>query len=487
MRLLFELPYPGYLRVYGSTVRLLAERGHTVLLSYDLPAKRRDPAAAQVESLAGVELVPPLPTADRRLAGLVGDVRLAADYLRFLDSGFGASPYLRRRLDKYLRGPSRALTRAPARVPFAAALARALVAAERLVPSPANVERALSALAPDAVVVTPLITRGPSGVRQTDTIKAARGIGVPVALAVASWDHLTTKGLVKETPDRIFVWNEIQRREAVELHRLPGDRVVSTGAQLFDGWFERRPSTARATFLGELGLDPGQPSLLFVGSSPNIAPAREEIAFVRRWLGALRGHGGQAGDAGVLVRPHPGNMAAWAEVDLSGLGAAVAPRTRPGIPMDETDEALYFDSIHHAAAIVGINTSAMIESLVQRRPVLTVRDPAFAETQEGTRHFRYLLPASGGAVRAADSLEEHLEQLDETLADPEALRARIEGFVESFLRPRGLDRRATPILADEIEALLQPSATTGDRPGGMTIDADGEARVRRDLPGAASD
>jgi hypothetical protein len=456
VRLLFQLPYPGYLRVYGSTVRLLAERGHTVLLAYDAPGKRRDPAAADVEATPGIEIVAALPPARRRLDSTVAGIRLSADYLRYLDRSLGASPYLRRRLDKFMQGPARVLTRAPAALPLAARLGRLLVAAERLVPSPANVEAAIAALAPDAVVVTPLIARGPSGVRQTDTVKAARALGIPVGVAVASWDHLTTKGIVKAVPDRVFVWNETQRREAVELHGLPSNRVVATGAQLFDSWFERSPTADRAAFLAGHGLDPASAAVLFVGSSPNIAPAAKEVAFVRRWLEALRASSDASlRDVGVLVRPHPGNIADWAEIDLSAQGAAIAPRVRPGIPMGPDDEALYFDSIHHAAAVVGINTSAMIESFVQRRPVLTIRDPAFHQTQQDSQHFRYLLPAAGGALQAADSLDEHLTQLAGALADPGRSRERIDRFVESFLRPHGLERSATPILAAAIEALAE--------------------------------
>ena len=39
---------------------------------------------------------------------------------------------------------------------------------------------------------------------------------------------------------------------------------------------------------------------------------------------------------------------------------------------EEADEALYDDSIHHAAAVVGVNTSAIRSSFIQRRQVLTI-------------------------------------------------------------------------------------------------------------------
>ena len=208
MRVLFQLPYPGYLRIYGSTVALLAERGHTVLLSYDQPDKRRDPTAALLEANEHVELVAPMPAARRRGERSIEQFRLATDYVRYLEPAFAGSPNLRRRLDSHLTGAPRILTRAPSNLRLARPAVRALVSLERLIPSDPAVERAIAAHAPDAVVVTPLIGRAARGVRQTDTVKAARKLRIPVGLAVASWDHLTTKGLIKAPPDRTFVWND---------------------------------------------------------------------------------------------------------------------------------------------------------------------------------------------------------------------------------------------------------------------------------------
>src|SRR5437867_12155924 len=118
MRILVQMPFPGYLRMYGSTVRLLADRGHRVLLSYDRPERRRDPAATAAEAHDGIELVPPLPPSAPRYGNAVAQLRVAADYLRYLDRRFEGSPYLRRRLNKYLRGPLRLLAHAPNGLPF---------------------------------------------------------------------------------------------------------------------------------------------------------------------------------------------------------------------------------------------------------------------------------------------------------------------------------------------------------------------------------
>ena len=43
--------------------------------------------------------------------------------------------------------------------------------------------------------------------------------------------------------------------------------------------------------------------------------------------------------------------------------------------------------------------------------------------------------------------EGHVRQLAERLTDPEAARAETQRFVASFVRPHGMDRPATPIVA----------------------------------------
>jgi hypothetical protein len=263
---------------------------------------------------------------------------------------------------------------------------------------------------------------------------------------VASWDNLTGKGLIRVVPDRVLVWNDVQVEEAVSMHGIPRERVVTTGAPKFDEWFERRPSSDRAAFLERVGLADG-PYVLYACSSAFIAP--DEVAFVERWLGALRE---RVGGVGVLVRPHPQNAGQWDGADLSRFGnVAVWP---PGGAQPDAGDARagFFDSLWHSAAVVGINTSALIEAAILGKSVLTPRAPEFAGTQEGTLHFRYVTAENGGFVHVGD-LDAHLDALADVLARGDEHAAQTRRFVESFVRPHGLDRPAAPIMADAIEAV----------------------------------
>ncbi len=51
--------------------------------------------------------------------------------------------------------------------------------------------------------------------------KAACALKIPLVVAIASWDNLTTKGTFQIVPDLVCVWNQGIADEAVNLHHIP--------------------------------------------------------------------------------------------------------------------------------------------------------------------------------------------------------------------------------------------------------------------------
>ena len=78
-----------------------------------------------------------------------------------------------------------------------------------LPPSPA-IERFLDEQRPDLVIITPLV--GVVASSQLDLLRSVRARGVPAAVCVWSWDHLSSKAIIRDVPDRLFVWNDVQKR-----------------------------------------------------------------------------------------------------------------------------------------------------------------------------------------------------------------------------------------------------------------------------------
>jgi len=444
------MTHPGFTRNFASTMALLAERGHRIHLGFDGPPQVGKPSAVDALEARYPSITHgPAPDRDDAWSPLAGAIRATRSYLRYLHPRYRAASRLRERAVVWPLGP---LLNAVADSPLGgqrglSLLDTVLRGLERVVPSSPDIERFIRGHTPDAVLLSPMVDLNTP---QPDQLKSARALGIPTAVCVASWDNLTNKGLIQIEPDLVTVWNEQQRREAAEMHGISPDRVAATGAQVFDEWFVRRPATTRAEFCARIGLPPDRPFVLYTCSSLWIAP--HEVPFVRRWLLALRSGPEPLASAGVLVRPHPQNAAQWQTVGLDDQGPAIVWPRNPAEQVDDQSKADFFDSLFHSAAVVGINTSALIEAGIIGRPVFTVLDDEFRTSQDGTLHFRYLIEVSGGLLKVAADLPEHVRQLHAALVRPDHA-ASARAFLESFVRPHGIERPATPILADAIEAL----------------------------------
>jgi hypothetical protein len=336
---------------------------------------------------------------------------------------------------------------------------------EQAIPASRRIDRYIRDRAPDVVLVAGVLKQ----TSQVDFLKSARRLRIPAGILVASWDNLTNKGLLKFAPERVFVWNERQRSEAIELHGILADRVVATGAQLFDEWFDRRPSTRQDEFARKIGLD-SAPYVVYLGSSSFITERGGEVEFVLRWIEALRSSGDERlRRLGVVIRPHPGVPRRWRHANLADFHNAVVWPHQGSLPISTEARDDFFDTIAHSAAVVGINTTAMIEAAVIGKSVLTILAPEFA--QEDTLHFHYLLEENGGFLHVASSLAEHAAQLARVLDEGTEGAEQRRRFVESFVRPHGLGRPATPILADAVEELASLPVSDSAKPASWPLRA----------------
>jgi hypothetical protein len=454
MRILFSMRHPGALRNFASTLQALAERNHQVHLVFGQHDKQGDARLLSqlTRNFPGItsgELGRKTPW--RFWLGLARAARYTVDYVRYLTPEYEGVNSLKERARGKAPGPMRWLVELPLFRSRAGnrVLTRALLAVERAIPIDRTVFEFVERERPDVLLVTPLVDIGSD---QVDYVKAARRLGIRSALPVLSWDNLTNKGLIRVQPDKVFVWNEAQKGEAVAMHGTSPENVVVTGAMVYDQWFARRPSSTRDEFCTRVGLDAARPFLLYLCSSPFIAP--DEVNFIEQWIAAVRrAPDARVRTAGILVRPHPENRQPWHRFDAMALeNVAVWPRGGAS-PVDIESRNDFFDSMYHAAGAVGINTSAQIECGVVGRPVFSIRTPAYQRTQDGTLHFRHLTSEGGGLLRLADSFDTHVRQIAAALDDPEGTRRQIEGFVKAFTRPHGLHVDATSRMVDAVEHL----------------------------------
>ena len=455
MRIFLSVQHLGSFLVYEPVVRELAERGHTIHL-----AVSRAESLGWEKTLAGVladypqitwSWLSPSPSSSGFWFELAKTIRLWADYLRYFDPYYGNAPKLKARAEERVPPGLVRLTRRPEfRDPrMRDRVLRALRTLERSLPTVAEIRQQLREFKPDVVLITPLVYLGSW---QFEVLRAAHAEGLRTAFAVGSWDHLSSKALVRDVPQRVFVWNETQKAEAVRLHGVPPDRVVVTGAQCYDQWFGRQPVRSRDEFCALVGLPADRPFVLYVCSAL-FWGSPVEAEFVCRWIRSLRSsEDADVRSAAILIRPHPARMDEWKSIDLSQFENVALFGSNP---MDASSREDYFESLFYSRAVAGLNTSAFLEAAIVDRPVHTILTPEFAENQTGTLHFHYLLNVGGGVLQTSTTFQEHHAKLGLSLRRSSTAPGTNPRFVQEFIRPRGLRTPATLVFCDAVDGLLE--------------------------------
>jgi hypothetical protein len=453
MRILFAALHNGYYRNLDSAVEELARRGHEIHLG----AEREDsafggqPIVDRLTATYANVTCGRIATVDPESLFLPAKIRFALDYLRYLEPAYSHASGLPLRARERTPTGMLRLSNAPPLTwrPIRRLVNQALDAVDHAVPASADIENFLDQQRPDLIVITPLI--GLVASSQIDLLRSALRRRIATAVMVWSWDHLSSKAIIRDVPDALLVWNDVQKREAMTMHRVPEARIVVTGAQCYDRWFGRLPARSRDAFVRDAGLPDDRPYVLWTCSALLPGSPPEPRIFMRWASHVRRSNDPRVRDLTILLRPHPSRTADWADGEWRSVGNVVM---FGGPPVDDQGRADYFDSLYHSSAVVGITTSAFLEAAIVGRPVMSFYADDLVPEHEASLHFQYLADAERGLLTMAGSLEQHEQQLANVLAGPpEDLLQRQRRFVRAFLRPRGMNVPATHVVADTLERL----------------------------------
>ncbi len=317
-----------------------------------------------------------------------------------------------------------------------------------LIPVNTKIRNELIQAKPDALVIVSNL-RADQHASELEYARAGVDISIPTANLVASWDNLSTKGTFSVIPDAILVWNQSMFEEAVLLHQMPPHKILITGAETFDYLFNVKPTRSRAAFHQQLHIEEDEKFILYLGSSSSMTG--DETSFVRQFVRTLwtrlRMH--------TLVRPHPLNAAIWA--DFEEPGCIIWPKGGE-LPDKTQSQQNFIDTLMYSSAVVGINTSAMLESAIADKPCITIRAPIYQTSQAVEGHFRHLL--NGEFLELAESHEGAVDIIERILNGQDRYASARSKFVEAFIRPHGLNVPSGPLIARILELLAEGCSAT---------------------------
>ncbi len=243
-----------------------------------------------------------------------------------------------------------------------------------------------------------------------------------------SWDNFTNKLIPVRRADRLVVWNEIMKEQAVALHGYAPGQVRVSGPPHWDRYFRSGPPVSRGTFFARVGADPDR-RLITVTTTP--APLYSHFD---RVIGALKAaiDDGRLGHAQILVRLHPRDrLDRYAE--FRGVAHVIVEKpfkatvkSGDGLDVDITSDSQQHlaDTLRHSDVIVTVASTIGIEASIFDTPVVDVAfdgETPVEAAQSVRRYYRFTHYANilrRHATRTAETPEAMVEHVARYLADP---------------------------------------------------------------------
>ncbi len=301
----------------------------------------------------------------------------------------------------------------------------------------------------------------------------ARRNGVPVVHMVGNYDGLSSKGFRGAPVERLLVWGESMREDAVCLQAIPAENIRLIGAVRYDS-IGRDIRIDRETFLREHGLDPQRKTVLFAGSRVEyhyfemLEAYKELLMQDDRYQLIVRIYPTKR----LMASPYIEALLTYA-ASLSHVYVSIGdPHYRAGDRERETlriEEEELWHSLKYADVVVNLYSTLALEACIFDRPVINMwyfgttgqmylRRPVYIPYPKYF-HIRKLV-AYGGA-ESAHSRAELLQKIRAAVVAPTRLA---EGRRRTVAAECGtLDGRASERLAETCMDALREWRTLNAR------------------------
>jgi hypothetical protein len=319
-----------------------------------------------------------------------------------------------------------------------------------------------------------LVTSSPGLIfSEIPLLRTAVRRGVRSMAVDPSWDNFTNKLLPVRRVDRLVVWNDLMKQQAIELHGYAPDEIRVAGAPQWDLYFKQGPVTSREVFLRRIGADPSRKLITLTTTPRELYPHHDHV--LRVLVRALR-DGALRRDAQVLVRLHPRDeIQAYDEFrNLPGVIIEKPFRSTvkagDGLAVDITAENQQHlgDTMRHSDVVVNVASTIAIEAAIFDTPVVNISfdgEQASDWTRSARRYYQfthYMNITRHHAVRVAESPEQLVELVGGYLDDPSLDREGRQRVVREqcqFLDGRSAERAAM-FVSDELSDVSGRPART---------------------------
>jgi hypothetical protein len=199
--------------------------------------------------------------------------------------------------------------------------------------------------------------------------------GIGTISPVYSWDNLTAKGPFIFPVDKLVVWNEIMRQEAIVYHGYEKSHVDISGVPVFDPYVRvLNEGDEKESFRRSVGVDVEKP-LITVTTVPQIFFGNCHVSMLERLEMFMDNR--RIPECSILLRPHPKDMTDYSvfknssRIKVDTYGSSPDSSLQNWIPHE--DNIVHLGrTMKYSDVVVNIGSTITIDAACFDTPVINI-------------------------------------------------------------------------------------------------------------------
>lgn len=269
---------------------------------------------------------------------------------------------------------------------------------------------------------------GPQGL---DILREAKRQGVKSLGMTASWDHFP-KRFEARKPDVLLVWNEVLKKEAMELQNYEEKNIFVTGVPQYDLFAQKEYLMSREEFFKKINLDPKKKLISFFSSSKRAPDDGDIVDMILKWLKEKK----FSYDAQMYIKPYPGVITDHEKFDkfesdkfvyidwiekkrLFGDSAHAWYPSLEGV-------LFFMNILYYSDVIISTYSSVSVEASAFLKPAINInfdgyKQRPFEQSIKRSKyksHFMHVFETNG--VRQIENQQELLDSIEEFFKNSDA-------------------------------------------------------------------
>ena len=298
-------------------------------------------------------------------------------------------------------------------------------------------------------------------------LRAAKRRGIKTVATAKSWDVLTTKAFTRVRADRLLVFNEVNREEAIHLGDYSPERVIVTGFPQFDLYTHNEWKDSRTEFCARLGLDASKKILLFAIPGNWKTPNTKDIL---AFLDEAIEKGRFKEPLQILARLHPkypdsSEQEEYRHIILDRPGTHFSDSREVSIDMNVAESFQWTftrgdvehlaNSLYWSELIINTESTLTLDAAMLGKPTLLIgydgnqKLPYWKSVKRVYEREHYRNVLATGATPLVENNEQLFTTIEEFLAQPDRLASERNVLVMKLLYSRdgkSAERMANAIL-----------------------------------------